>query len=56
MTRCAPRWLGWSALAIAVLSMVAVATPSAPFGFMLALLWFVVAGITLAWRGSSESA
>ena len=24
MTRCAPRWLGWSALAIAVLSMVAV--------------------------------
>lgn len=56
MTRCAPRWLGWSALAIAVLSMVAVATPSAPFGFLLALLWFVVAGITFAWRGAPESA
>lgn len=56
MTRCAPRWLGWSALAIAGLSMIAVATPSAPIGFMFALLWFVVAGVTLAWRGAAELA
>lgn len=53
-SRCAPRWQGWSALAIGAVSIVTVATPSVAIGFLLALLWFVVVGITLAWRGAPE--
>ncbi len=42
-----PRWLGWSAIAIAILTL---AGPIGFLGFLLALLWIVVVGILMIVR------
>lgn len=51
-TRCLPRWLGWFALVTAPLLLVNVAVAvSGPPLFLLSLIWFVAASLTIAFRG-----
>jgi hypothetical protein len=54
-TGCLPRWQGWWALVTAPLLLVNVAVAiSGPPLFLLALLWFVFTGVTLALRGERQ--
>jgi hypothetical protein len=48
----APRWLGWAAL---VLGIVSLAGPGGFVGFFGAPLWILIAGITLAMRDRSPA-
>lgn len=52
LARVFPRWLAWTALALAVLTF----TPLAFFGYLLFHLWAVVAGIALCLRPADEVA
>lgn len=52
LVRAFPRWLAWTALALAVLAF----TPLAFFGYLLFHLWAVVAGVALTLRPVAESA
>jgi hypothetical protein len=56
-TNALPRWLAISAAAIAPLLLASVAggNDAPPFAFLLALLWFLAAGIAMA-RGSRAPA
>jgi hypothetical protein len=48
-----PRWLGWAAIVIGILS---VAGPAGFAGFLLTLIWILVVSIVLYMRGAEASA
>jgi hypothetical protein len=50
-TGALPKWLGWAAIVIGIVAI----TPLGFFGFLLLMVWTLIASIVLAMRAGSES-